>query len=127
MTGRRLAVGLIGGTAAALVLAVSVQWLTQAATPPIFTCSLIPTTPCHDTEESILNTRSDLMFWPDLAGKLVSVDIQPTPNRWENSPYAGYRDAEWAAKLELTDHAPFLAACYYSSDAQVTCHTDEGR
>lgn len=116
---------LTGGVVLSLVLIGALVWVNRANERPIFTCSLpSPEQRCIDTERSILGD-SVSTFVPELSGELTAVDIRSAPAEWSRSVDPGFQAADWAAWLEREGQQPILAACYYSSEATVTCHTEE--
>jgi hypothetical protein len=114
------------GTAVVVLAFIGVfLWVARDDEPPTFTCSLpSPEQRCIDTERSILDDFFPA-FVPELSGDLIAVDIRSAPLEWSTSVDPGFQAAEWAAWLERDGEPPILAACYYSSDAMVTCHTEE--
>lgn len=91
---------------------------------PSLVCSLEDTQRCEDTLTSI-SSFPDTALYPRRDGSLVSIEVGPAPPEWQTSKDPGFRNAEWATSMELDAGPPILAACYYSSDSLVSCHTLE--
>jgi hypothetical protein len=91
---------------------------------PSLVCSLPDAQRCQDTLASISDSP-DLALSPRPDGALVAIDVRAAPTEWKSSIDPGFREAEWAIWIELDAGSPILAACYYSSDSLVSCHTEE--
>jgi hypothetical protein len=91
---------------------------------PAMTCGLSDPGPCQHTVDSIVFDRSNALY-PSLDGRIVAVELRPAPAEWATSVDPGFQDAEWSALLKRDGAPAVLAACYYSSDEEVTCHTEE--
>ncbi len=108
---RRVGIAALFLAVAGIVGVVAIAFATRQ---PTFTCSTTNAQACADTEQSI---RSDpeLVFYPSLPSRLVSVDIRPNPPDWS------FNDGGWAAVLTMEGRDPITAVCYYGSDDMVTC------
>lgn len=87
---------------------------------PSVTCTLADPQICRDTADSI-SSYPEMALDPRPAGRLTAIDVRPAPVEWASSTDPSYRLAEWAVWIEHDDGPPILAACYYSSDAMVSC------
>jgi hypothetical protein len=119
---RRLAPVLLGLGGAAAVAAFA-TWRVIPIRPTV-TCDLPSPAPCEDTADSI-EFDPDFVFYPRLPGPVWAIEVRTPPAEWADSLHEGYRVAEWATLLHYDNGPPILAACYYSSDRMVFCHTSE--
>jgi hypothetical protein len=87
-------------------------------------CALPDPQPCRDTEATI-SSYPDLALDPRPEARVVHIRVQPAPESWATSADPGFRAAQWSTVVTLTDGQAVVAACYYSSDAMVTCDMNE--
>lgn len=108
------------------MLAGYILWwqIDRSSEHPRVVCSLPDSGPCQDTATSI-SSFPDLALYPRPAARITAIDVRPAPEAWADSADPGFRDAAWSTWIELDNGPAILAACYYSSDRIVTCHTIE--
>ena len=103
-----LVIGLVVGGAA---------WNAGLVLPPRVSCSIPDGDACPDggypTE------------WVGLSGRPTAIDYREAPEAWKTSADPGFQHAQWAAHVELFLAEPITAACYYSSEPEITCHAQE--